>query len=95
MPSKYKEDLISILEMLSNIEKDLDLIKYNETEKKIYFTIARNLSSNEVCNISDIIIDSGFSRSTVYKSIKKFELDNLLSIHQSNEDKREFNLILS
>ena len=95
MSSKYKKDLINILGMLSNIEKDLDLIKYNDSEKKVYYTIARKISSDEVCNISDIINDSGLSRSTVYKSIKKFELDNLLSIHQSNDDKREFNLVLS
>ena len=40
MSSKYSHELISILKMLKNIEEDLNLIKYSETEKKIYYTIA-------------------------------------------------------
>ena len=32
--TNYKNDLINILEMLWNIEKDLNLSTYNETEKK-------------------------------------------------------------
>ena len=46
------------------------------------------------CNISDVINSSGFSRSTVYKTIKKFESENLLSLQQSDEDRREFILQL-
>ena len=34
MSSKYSNDLISILKMLKNIEEDLNLIHYSETEKK-------------------------------------------------------------
>ena len=37
MTNKYTKNLTDILEMLWNIERDLNLIKYNETEKK--FTI--------------------------------------------------------
>ena len=37
MPSNYTKNLTSILEMLWNIEKDLNLVSYNETEKKIYY----------------------------------------------------------
>ena len=33
MSSKYTKDLINILEMLWSIEKDLNLVRYNETEK--------------------------------------------------------------
>ena len=95
MDSKYKNDLISILEMLSNIERDLNLVNYNETEKKIYYTIAMSIASNGECNITDIILESKFSRSTVYKTIKKFEQDNLIIVEQSNNDKREFNLLLA
>ena len=47
------------------------------------------------CNISDVIDSSGFSRSTVYKTIKKFESANLVLVKQSQGDKREFNLILA
>ena len=94
MSSKYTKDLSNILEMLWSIEKDLNLVRYNETEKKIYYTIAWKTSSMGSCNISDVINSSGFSRSTVYKTIKKFESENLLSLQQSDEDRREFILQL-
>ena len=67
----------------------------NETEKKIYYIIAWKLSNCGTCNISDVIESSGFSRSTVYKTIKKFELADLVLVKQSEGDKREFNLILA
>ena len=94
MSSKYTKDFINILEMLWSIEKDLNLVRYNETEKKIYYTIAWKISNMGSCNISDVINSSGFSRSTVYKTIKKFESENLLSLQQSDEDRREFILQL-
>ena len=94
MPSKYSKNLTSILEMLWNIEKDLNLVSYNETEKKVYYIIAWKLSNCGACNISDVIDSSGFSRSTVYKTIKKFESENLLSLQQSDEDRREYILQL-
>ena len=93
--SNFKKDLVNILEMLRNIEIDLNLVGYSETEKKVYYTIAVKLSKAGTCNISDVIETSGYSRSTVYKTIKKFELDNLIRLKQSSADKREFNLSLS
>ena len=93
--SNFKNDLVNILEMLQNIEIDLNLVGYTETEKKIYYTIALRLSKSGSCNITNVIETSGYSRSTVYKTIKKFELDNLIKLKQSNDDKREFNLSLS
>ena len=93
--SNFKNDLVNILEMLRNIEIDLNLVGYSETEKKVYYTIALRLSKSGSCNISNVIETSGYSRSTVYKTIKKFELDNLIKLKQSNDDKREFNLSLS
>ena len=95
MSSNYSKNLISILEMLWNIEKDLNLVSYNETEKKIYYMIAWKISECGTCNMSDVLNLSGFSRSTIYKTIKKFESDNLVVIKQSQADKREFNLILA
>ena len=95
MSSKYSKNLISILEMLWNIEKDLNLVSYNETEKKIYYMIAWKISKCGTCNMTDVINLSGFSRSTIYKTIKKFESDDLVVIKQSQGDKREFNLILA
>ena len=93
--SNFKNDLVSILDMLRNIEIDLNLVGYSETEKKVYFTIALILSKSGSCNITNVIETSGYSRSTVYKTIKKFELDNLIRLKQSSADKREFNLSLS
>ena len=95
MPSNYSKNLTSILEMLWNIEKDLNLVPYNETEKKIYYIIAWKLSNCGTCNISDVIDSSGFSRSTVYKTIKKFEDHQIVRMYQSSSDKREFNLVLA
>mgnify|MGYP001237484066 CR=1 FL=1 len=95
MTSEYKKDLVSILEMLSNLERDLNLVNYNETEKKIYYTIAMLISSNGSCNMTDVIFESKFSRSTVFKTIKKYERANLIIVEQSINDKREFNLVLA
>jgi DNA-binding MarR family transcriptional regulator len=81
--------------MLWNIEKDLNLIAYNETEKKVYYIIAWHINTYGECNITDVIKNSGFSRSTVYKTIKKFESAHLVLIKQSQGDKREFNLVLA
>ena len=94
MQSEYSKSLINILEMLWNIEKDLNLVSYNETEKKIYYSIAWKISKDGQCNMTNVIDSSGFSRSTVYKTIKKFEKANLVLIKQSEGDKREFNLVL-
>ena len=95
MNSKYINDLTDILRMLWNIEKDLNLIPYNETEKKVYYIIAWHINTYGECNITDVIKNSGFSRSTVYKTIKKFESAHLVLIKQSQGDKREFNLVLA
>tara|TARA_Y100000022_G_C12904416_1_gene219980 strand:- start:171 stop:458 length:288 start_codon:yes stop_codon:yes gene_type:complete len=95
MQSEYSKSLINILEMLWNIEKDLNLVSYNETEKKIYYSIAWKISKDGQCNMTNVIDSSGFSRSTVYKTIKKFEKANLVLIKQSEGDKREFNLVLA
>ena len=95
MQSEYSKSLINILEMLWNIEKDLNLVSYNETEKKIYYSIAWKISKDGQCNMTNVIDSSGFSRSTVYKTIKKFEKANLVLIQQSEGDKREFNLALA
>lgn len=95
MSTNFRKDLISILDMLSNIERDLNLVNYNETEKKIYYTIAKKISSYGSCNITDVIHESKYSRSTVYKTIKKFEQANLVDVKQSKNDKREFNIVLA
>ena len=94
MSKKYLQQLASILEMLDNLDKDLNLVKYNETEKKIYYTIASKIHSCGKCNITVVIESSGFSRSTVYKAIRKFEDDRMVQLIKSNADRREIYLDL-
>ena len=69
MTKTYIEQLANLMQMLQNLDRDLNLVAFNETEKKIYYTIAYQVHNNGKCNISDVIESSGFSRSTVYKAI--------------------------
>ena len=89
MSKNYLKQLASILEMLHNLDRDLNLVSFNETEKKIYYTIASRVHAIGKCNITDVIETSGFSRSTVYKAIKNFEDNNMVKLIQSNTDRRE------
>ena len=95
MSKTYLKKLANILEMLHNLDRDLNLVGFNETEKKIYYTIASNIHNSGKCNISDVIESSGFSRSTVYKAIKNFEDHNMVELTQSNYDRREIYLKLA
>ena len=95
MSNTYLKKLANILEMLHNLDRDLNLVGFNETEKKIYYTIASNIHNSAKCNISDVIESSGFSRSTVYKAIKNFEDRNMIKLIQSNHDRREIYLELA
>ena len=94
MARTFVNELAEILELLSNIEEQYNLVAYNQTEKKIYYTLATKLARESKCNITDLISSSGFSRSTIYKTIKKFEEGGLVKMEQSFGDKREFNLDL-
>lgn len=94
MPSKFIKEISTVLKMLNSLEKEYNLIGYNQTEKKVYYTIVMILDSKATCNITDVIDLSNLSRSTVYKAIKKFEIHKLLQLDQSNYDKRESNLSL-
>ena len=95
MSKKFIAELAEILNLLSNIEEEYNLNAFNQTEKKIYYTIATILARTpKKCNITDLITSSGFSRSTIYKTLKKFEKQGLIKMEQSFGDKREFNLDL-
>lgn len=89
MSEKYMKQISNILQMLENLDRDLNLSSFNETEKKIYYTIANQVHKNGQCNISDVINASGFSRSTVYKAIKAFENNQMVVLIQSKTDRRE------
>jgi len=89
MTKTYIEQLANLMQLLQNLDQDLNLVAFNETEKKIYYTIAYEVHNNGKCNITNVIESSGFSRSTVYKVIKLFEDKKMVRLIQSNVDKRE------
>ena len=89
MTKAYIKQLANLLQMLQNLDRDLNLLAFNETEKKIFYTIAYQVHNNGKCNISDVIDSSGFSRSTVYKAIKAFEDKKMVRLIQSDADRRE------
>ena len=89
MSKTYIKQLANLLQMLQNLDRDLNLVAFNETEKKIFYTIAYQVHNNGKCNISDLIDSSGFSRSTVYKAIKAFEDKKMVRLIQSDADRRE------
>jgi DNA-binding MarR family transcriptional regulator len=93
--SKFTNQLNKVLVMLQSIEDEINLAGYTLTEKKVFFTITQISENTESCNITDVIKESGLSRSTVYKAIKKLEYNKMLDVAQSSFDKREFFLNLS
>jgi DNA-binding MarR family transcriptional regulator len=93
--SKFTNQLNKVLIMLQSIEDEINLAGYTLTEKKVFFTITQISENTESCNITDVIKESGLSRSTVYKAIKKLEYNKMLDVTQSSFDKREFFLNLS
>ena len=93
--SKFTNQLNKVLVMLQSIEDEINLAGYTLTEKKVFFTITQISENTESCNITDVIKESGLSRSTVYKAIKKLESNKMLDVSQSSYDKREFFLNLS
>jgi DNA-binding MarR family transcriptional regulator len=93
--SKFTNQLNKVLVMLQSIEDEINLAGYTLTEKQVFFTITQISENTESCNITDVIKESGLSRSTVYKAIKKLESNKMLDVTQSSFDKREFFLNLS
>tara|TARA_B100001939_G_scaffold8699_1_gene7901 strand:- start:1770 stop:2054 length:285 start_codon:yes stop_codon:yes gene_type:complete len=85
-----KSKLIQLLKALENIENEINLATFNETEKKVFYTVVTLSNNKKKCNISDVIVYSGLSRSSVYKALKKLDSTSLIKISQSSEDKREF-----
>ena len=85
MPN-FKKQLTTFVQMLRNIEDEFKLHSLTPNEQAVFYTI---LKSNDVCNISKIVDESGLSRSTVYKILRKLEDNNLIEALQSESDKRE------
>ena len=85
MPN-FKEQLRTFVLMLRNIEDEFKLHSLSPNEQAVFYTI---LKLNDECNISKIVEESGLSRSTVYKILRKLENNNLIEAFQSKSDKRE------
>ena len=82
----FKKQLTTFVQMLRNIEDEFKLHSLTPNEQAVFYTI---MKSNDVCNISKIVDESGLSRSTVYKILRKLEDNNLIEAFQSESDKRE------
>ena len=79
----FKLQLKTFVEMLRNIEDEFKLHSLTPNEQAVFFTI---MKSDEVCNISKIVDESGLSRSTVYKILRKLEGNNLVEAFQSKSE---------
>lgn len=90
--NSFKKDLMEAVTLVSNIENKLKISFLNGNEKIILYSILMKERDNENCIISDVIQVSKLSRSTVFKTLKKLESLSLVSLIQSNEDKREFSI---
>ena len=76
----FKKQLATFVQMLRNIEDEFKLHSLTPNEQAVFYTI---LKSKDICNISKIVDESGLSRSTVYKILRKLENNNLIEALQS------------
>ena len=94
-----KEFYINIsdaLDMLDGLEQDLNIRHLTPNELKVFYTIIIRVAHNEHgSNITDIVENSGMSRSTVYKTLKKLSTESIIQLHQSEEDGRESLVVLN
>ena len=89
----FKSQLINVLTLLDSIEKDLDVFDFSPNEKQVLYTVVK--ATKKESNISDIVNNSGLSRSSVYKTLKKLVDRGVVKLIQSDHDKREFLVRLS
>lgn len=89
----FKSQLINVLTLLDSIEQDLNVSDFSPNEKQVLYTVAK--ATKKENNISDIVNSSGLSRSSVYKTLKKLVDRGIITLIQSDHDKREFLVRLS
>ena len=88
---RFFAQIADALSMLGTLESELLITDFKPNEKKVFYTIiSTQENSGHTCNISDIVANSGMSRSTVYKTLKKLVASNIIELQQSSDDKREF-----
>ncbi len=88
----FKKDLMDAVNLLADIESNLQINFLNPNEKAVLYSIVMKENEGQSCIISDVISISKLSRSTVFKTLKMLQSKGLISLIQSQTDKREFNI---
>jgi len=93
---EFYTNISDALAMLDGLEQDLNIRHLTPNELKVFYTIIIRAAHNEHgSNITDIVENSGMSRSTVYKTLKKLSTEGIIQLHQSEEDGRESLVVLN
>ena len=88
--NEFYRNISDALIMLDGLEKDLNIRHFTPNELKVFYTIVTQSAVNQAgSNISEIVDNSGMSRSTVYKTLKKLSNEGVINLNQSEEDGRE------
>ena len=94
--NEFYKNISDALTMLDGLESDLNIRHFTPNELKVFYTIIIRSSYNEFgSNITEIVQNSGMSRSTVYKTLKKLSLEGIITLNQSEEDGRESLILLN
>ena len=93
---EFYKNISDALSMLDGLEQDLNIRHLTSNELKVFYTIIiRTYQNNNGSNISDIVENSGMSRSTVYKTLKKLSAEDIIHLSKSDEDGRESLVLLN
>jgi DNA-binding MarR family transcriptional regulator len=93
---KFYNDIADALNMLSSLERDLNIHNLSPNELKVFHTIVSSeVNSGIKSNITDVVESSGLSRSTVYKTLRKLSNQGIIALDQSPDDKREYLITFS
>ena len=86
---EFYKNISEAIRMLHGLEKDLNIRHFTPNELKVFYTIVSRSALKEGSNISEIVENSGMSRSTVYKTLKKLSTRGIINLNQSEDDGRE------
>ena len=93
---EFYQNISDALNMLYGMERDLNIRHFTPNELKVFYTIIlRSADKAEGSNITEIVANSGMSRSTVYKTLKKLSTEEIIHLHQSEDDGRESLIVLN
>ena len=93
---EFYQNASDALLMLDGLESDLNIRHFSPNELKVFYTIIIRSSYNDLgSNITEIVENSGMSRSTVYKTLKKLSSEGIITLNQSEEDGRESLVLLN